>query len=657
MHKDGFVDILHAGRSGYGFGKSPMEVRRFQTFIAPPACVAAVDICLKLRRMAGDPSDCPVIELYATRDGKPTGAALAGGGPCRVGAAFEVKWTSLISSALVPGQEYAVVLGTTSHADPAKDSRFEWAVAPACPALHFGKWDGHPWVDESGLGSGWMQIGVRDADCATDLTHSGTAGNAFGQGTDQIKRFQTFLARGANPIVGVDVRIRALQGPGQTDIVVELYDTAGHLPTGSPLAAAVINSSAVTSNWTVVNAPLRFPKPVFEHEYAVVLSQRTAGTALYEWSVGKAHPATTFGKWNGSSWLNESGLGNGWLRVWLMPSEETVQTCESLPATVHGNGFGARVDEIKRYQTFTLPGDRSISGVDLKVRRFNGTAQSDLVAELYATTGRKPTGPALASAVCAASQIGQDWSLVHVPLTSARQSAGTYALVLTQSHPADARYEWAVGAAAATGEFGKWNGSTWVDESGLGQAWMRVWTAAANGYLDSAIDVTHSATNGYGFGNSADEIKRFQTIYIRPVAGNCWYDVHGVQLKVRRFNGNAQSDLIVELFGTTKGLPSGLPMATAVVPSGWIGTGWTTVSVPLYYVTDFLGRFIQQATTYAIVVSQRNPGPARYEWATGRTNVNYLQFGKWNGSAWVDESGLGYGWLKVCLLGRESGYP
>ena len=647
MPENGSIEIIHTSNAGNGFGKSATEVKRFQTFIASPHCTRIVDVRVKLRQITGATFSSPNIELYATANGKPTGAVLARGSLNTVGTSFDVTWGPLASSGLVPGKEYALVLSAETYPDPVNDSRFEWAVAPVYSHLHFGKWDGTSWIDESGLGNGWLQIGVADADSAIDVTHSGTSGNAFGQTVDQIKRFQTFFASDDQPIVGIDIKVRKLSGTNHSDIVVELYDTTGHTPTGSPLASATITAASVGSDWTIVNAPLHYPKVVFEREYAVILSQRTPGPAVYEWAVSPANKATFFGKWNGSSWVNESGLGDGWLKVWVM-SPYLVSTVDINHSGTRGYGFGNVADEVKRYQTFSLLRSVTVIGVDLKLRKYNGTTQTDLTAELYATSGGRPTGAPIASGTLSSFHVGSDWTIVHIPIKSHPLVATTYALVLSQSSLSSARYEWAVVQVRSSISFGKWNGSSWIDESGLGDGWARIWTTDA----DIDVDVSHASTSGNGFGNTIDEIKRYQT-FIAPsiAADSVAYDMIGVQLKVRKFNGSDQSDVVVDLYETVANKPTGLPMATAVVASNCIKTDWTIVDAPLSYKCDWFGRGIVPGKEYAIVLSQRHLRSARYEWARSAVSSN-IQFGKWNGSSWIDESGLGDGWIKVSLIQR-----
>jgi hypothetical protein len=85
----------------------------------------------------------------------------------------------------------------------------------------------------------------------------------------------------------------------------------------------------------------------------------------------------------------------------------------------------------------------------------------------------------------------------------------------------------------------------------------------------------------------------------------------------------------------------GFALTKAVIPASSIGTDWTVVTIPLHYYTT--------SRKYAVVLSQRNPRTARYEWAAGKVSDSQ-SFGKWDGSAWVDESVIGDGWLKVSLV-------
>lgn len=478
-----------------------------------------------------------------------------------------------------------------------------------------------------------------------------TVGYTFGQAQDQIKRYQTFTCSEDKLLAGIDIMIRKNSGSQHSDLVVRLYETNSRAPLGAALASAVIPAASVGANWTAVNAPVYYPKLIKGHEYAVVLSQKTPGTANYEWAVGMAgntaatnNPGTAFGKWNGSSWVNESGLGDGWLKLWTLPAY-LVTPVEIVHTGTRGNGFGNSSDEIKRYQTFTLAAGATVLGVDLKLRKYDGTAQSDVRVELFAVSnagGKRPTGAAIAACSIPALHIGTDWAVVHTALKSPCLAAGTYAVVLSQKNLGKARYEWAVGAPANAASpnnaaaFGKWNGSNWIDESNLGDGWTRVWSFRP----EEEVAVTHNVVTGNGFGNRSDEIRRYQTFSV-PQSAQSIYQMMAVQLKVRKIGGSDQSDLLVQLYDTEGSKPMGFALTKAVIPASSIGTDWTVVTIPLHYYTT--------SRKYAVVLSQRNPRTARYEWAAGKVSDSQ-SFGKWDGSAWVDESVIGDGWLKVSLV-------
>ena len=139
-------------------------------------------------------------------------------------------------------------------------------------------------------------------------------------------------------------------------------------------------------------------------------------------------------------------------------------------------------------------------------------------------------------------------------------------------------------------------------------------------------------------------------LHERPQADRCLAR-RGRHLPRRRRPG-LDRGLRHALFATDRGHPTGCAKATAVIPAADIGYRWTAVHALLCYPTDWLGHAIAPDTRYAIVCSQLQPGTARYEWAVGKVGGGLL-FGKWNGSSWVDESGLGYGWLELSLIPRN----
>lgn len=661
MSINGSIEIVHTSSKGYGFGKSPTELKRYQKFVTPANCTRLRCIDLKLRRVEGPTSAC--VALHPVVNGEPTLSSLYSVWVDPTSKSFELV-SATVDWPVQPSTTYALVLSAVPEIVPVGSgdtTRFEWAVAPVYGQLGFGKWGGNAWVDESSLChastggcNGWLRIEAVNGDNATDLSHLGSSGFTFGQSRDQVWRFQTFLAGDGQPVVGIDLKLRKLAGTGHSDVVVELYDTLNHVPTGSPLAAACIPAAEVGTAWTVVHAPLHYFNTTLEHEYAVVLSQRQPGSAVYEWATNQNNLAVSFGKWNGSTWVQESSLGNGWLKVWRMPAG-LLSTVDLLHDNSKGNGFGNVTDELRRYQNFELPAAYvagqpavCITGIDLKLRKFEGSHQSDVTLELYASTNSKPKGSPLASATLAACQVGTDWTTVHVPLAPVSLKGGKYIVVLSQRTLSADRYEWATSQVrgSVTNRFGKWTGTEWKTEADLGHGWMRLWTMTPG----LSIDLVHASTLGKPFGKRTREERRFQTFTLPPVSDQvAQYTLRGVQLNLRKVGGTAQSDVIVELFETVSNLPTGLPMATALVPGASVSADWTQVTAPLYFrdSTPVVG--LEGGKTYAIVLGQRRPQVACYEWAVSEVN-SALVFGRGAGATWVQEAASGDGWMKVSLL-------
>lgn len=647
MEYIGPVDSIHLGIQGFGFGASETEVRRYQTFIAPRHNHGIWEIRAKLRLVSGSPSNGIQVSLYETDRHKPTGSSIA---QCAIspaagpppGLKFSIVRVSFQTQQLAEGREYAIVLSALDS-----DCRYEWAVMNVDDRIGFGTWDDkvHDWVDESNFGDAWMQVTLSDVPYVLDLSHDGISGFTFGATKDEIARYQTFLAPGARPIVGVDVKLRKLErtGTAQTDVVVELYLTDDHKPYGPHVASATIPAACIGTEWTVVNAPLHVPELDFECEYAVLLRQRTPGASVYEWATAETNRVNSFGKLRGTEWVDESQFGGGWLTVWFAPHYGTTIVDLSHSGT-EGKAFGSEGLEVARYQTFTI-GAGTITGVDLCLRRVSGRGmtQSDITCTLLATDHGKPTGAPLAIGRLGAFAVGEGWSIVHVPLKSGALPKGQYAVMLSQVQPSAACFEWAVGPGNES--FGRSTGTAIIDESTLGNGWLRVWTMIS----DIDIDFSHDGKNGFGFGNTDGESKRWE-LFTTP-AGD-YFVMNGVQLKVRRYGEPAQSDLVVELFATSGNLPTGEPLTMAVVPSSIIGDTWTVVNVPLFYGHDH-GGTLEAGQQYAIVVSQRVPSQSRYEWLTG-TTARQTRFGQWNGGAWIDESALGTAWMKVWLVARSN---
>ncbi len=149
-----------------------------------------------------------------------------------------------------------------------------------------------------------------------DISHNGTQGYIFGQSSDQVKRYQTFVANAYPTLTGIDVMIRRTAFPG--DITVALYATSSNKPTGSPLATATIAASAVTEDYEVVSASLQYSGLQNGHKYAIVLGQTNPSGGIYEWLAGtNVNSNFEFGKYDGSGYVDESGIGDGWTKLYV----------------------------------------------------------------------------------------------------------------------------------------------------------------------------------------------------------------------------------------------------------------------------------------------------------------------------------------------------
>lgn len=543
---------------------------------------------------------------------------------------------------LKPGY-YAVVLGQQT---PQVDA-YEWAVGPQRRDCPFGRgytpilgYDVPMFVlDRPNPGTAWMEI-LTDGEgeiidyMINNSNYIGT-GNGFGNSTDEVKRYATFMTTDhSQNITGVDLLVRKIGGNTQSDLTVELYvSNYNSRPVNDRLASATIPASSISSDWTKVHASLMYDGMLPYTMYAIVLGQRNPQPARYEWAVDKISQASFFGKWNGSTWIDESGLGNGCMMLWGHPKNPMTITNENGSV---GLGFGNRADEIKRFQTVNVStcAGKALMGVDLKLRKFNGMTQTDVIVELFLTNKLgMPVDPPLARAVIPSYAVSSDWTIVHAPLWYSDLPAQSIAIVMGQKNPNAARYEWATSSKIPGFEkFGKWNGTAWQDESNLGIGYFKLWIDEPH----VVIDTSHLSEIGFGFGNVADEVIRFETVVpTKPI------QVKGIQLKLRRRFGSSssQSDLFVQINKTDQNtMPINYTLATAKVEASLIGESWTIVNV--HITTGTINE------PFAIILGQCFPQEARYEWAVKEVNSSF-RFGKWNGSSYHDESNLGDGWVKV----------
>jgi len=394
-----------------------------------------------------------------------------------------------------------------------------------------------------------------------DLSHNGTYGYTFGQSSDQIKRYQTFIADYYPNITGVEVKIRKNVSPG--NLTAELYAVSNNLPTGTPLASAVVPAASVPSDYAVVSIPLTYSGLIRGSEYAIVLGQSTPGVGgTYEWLAGvNISDDYNFGKYTGS-WVDESGISEGWMKVYVSSGSQ-----QQPPATPTG---------LTALATGT-------SSIEVSWNAVSGATEYELEID---------GSPTYVSTT--------ETSYVHTGLT------------------AGSTHYYRVRAKNSSGV------SAWSNPA---EATTRVPAA-------TVIDISHDGTSGYTFGQTSDQIKRWQTFI-----ANSNTRIVNVEVKVRKFN--TASNITVSLYATSNNRPAGNALATAEIPANLVGGSFTVVSAPLNYTG------LVEGTEYAIVLGQViNSNYANYEWCTSPVSSD-LQFGKYNGSSWVDESGIGDGWLKV----------
>jgi hypothetical protein len=225
-----------------------------------------------------------------------------------------------------------------------------------------------------------------------DISHSGTSGYSFGQASDQIKRWQTFIANSNPKITGVDVKIHKHTGTTQSNVTVELFATSNNLPTGTVLASATISAASIGTSFAVFNAPLTYTGLVNGTKYAIVLGQQTTGTSDYEWCTAAVDSNLQYGKWTGSTWTDESSIGDGWTKIYVATSGSTptptvTPTPTPTPTATPTPSGGTTVTFQQGSNGYTQAADAHISeyapGINaggndrFEVSRFNGSYSND----------------------------------------------------------------------------------------------------------------------------------------------------------------------------------------------------------------------------------------------------------------------------------------
>lgn len=329
-----------------------------------------------------------------------------------------------------------------------------------------------------------------------------------------------------------------------------------------------------------------------------------------------------------------------------------------------------------RWQTFTATKDGTMEAVEVVLLKKDAVTEAfiDLHAELYAVADGMPTGEPLAVGTtlsgnqvntAVAGQTVTDDMITRLELTYELEAGKQYAVVLKSSkvtgNGGDTTgegqcYDWFCGTRNESEYFGKTSGVdpiNWVDESGLGTAWMKVYYQRAPMTIDYSFE---TSANGFGFGATGNEW-RWQSFTSNQTAA-----LRSLDLRVAKFNHSGENgleeihDLIVAVFATNaEGLPTGDPLVQTTVPAENI-TSNEPFNVPI-------SCELEEGVRYAVAMTMETPlslhgGYDCYGWATGSVaaaDETGEQFGKTaNGSDvnnitennWVVED-LGTGWMKV----------
>ncbi|WP_217593161.1 glycoside hydrolase family 9 protein [Cohnella sp. GbtcB17] len=489
-----------------------------------------------------------------------------------------------------------------------------------------------------------------------DLSHNGDNGYTFGQANDQVKRYQTFIADMYPVLTSVEVMLRKFGNA--SDATVALYATAADgKPTGNALSTAKIAANTVTEDFKALSAPLKYSGLQKGKKYAIVLGQTTPSSQnnIYEWLAGyNVSNDIEFGKFNGSAYVDESDIGDGWTKLYVaqsanpqpqppaVPTDLTATAASSTSITLGwtaatgATGYQIEIDGSTTYvsttgATYTHSGLAAGSTHKYRVRAVNAAGTSGWSALATATTSQnQPQPPAVPTGLTATATSSTSISLGWTAVTGATgyqieiDGSPTYVSTTgaTYTHSglaAGSTHKYRVRAVNAAGTSG----------------WTALVTATTPGQSSSSvIDISHNGTDGYTFGETSDQIKRYQTF-----AANANKKLTKVEVKVKKYNNPA--DLVVTLYATKDNKPTGSALATATVKASAIGEDFAVVSVPLSYGN------LASGTTYAIVLGQsKNSDYANYEWSTSEVSAG-LKYGKYSGGKWIDESGIGDGWLKV----------
>ncbi len=203
------------------------------------------------------------------------------------------------------------------------------------------------YVENVSVGKTEYMFGVPLAGLSSiPIIHKATESYGFGGVGDELSRYQTFVANENPLLAGVDVKVRRLNGFNQSEITVDLFATAGGVPTGTSLAQGVIAPSEVDNFFSILHSGFEYSGLESGAMYAIVLSQKTPKSDNYEWVNGEdVDSELSFGKGDGSGWTDESELGDAWMKVYVVdPTAEPLVSSVSQGSSDISNSSSSIVE-------------------------------------------------------------------------------------------------------------------------------------------------------------------------------------------------------------------------------------------------------------------------------------------------------------------------
>ncbi len=240
-------------------------------------------------------------------------------------------------------------------------------------------------------------------------------------------------------------------------------------------------------------------------------------------------------------------------RLVFLPTHKSPIAIDLSHSGNNAYAFGQVGDQVNRYQTFTANTNPNLSSVDIRIKKVSGSPVQPVTVGLYNTSGGVPMGSALVSATVNASTVSTSWTTINVPLNYSGLVCGNqYAIVLGQQTPdASNFYAWCSGA-RTIGNFGKWNGPSYVDETSIcGNGWLMVYvyTPSSGRVLEAeGSTAAHQCGRADGIGWSAN-VTQDNASYM--LYGPYWTDVsadrHTATFRLKEDNNTANNDAVVRI--------------------------------------------------------------------------------------------------------------